>query len=526
MSLQQAPFPRTYLNIARHQTLLMWLSLLAAALVMNIFCTVPSPILCGTFQVDQSTFYTIGRSLASGLIPYVEFADVKGPLLPLIFSLGYVVSPEKPWGMTLLFSVSTFFVLVCSYKTACKLHCTNNQAFLASLLCLFFLFEPYTQDWGGRTEDFMKPAYALLLYGFVCYALEWHSANGSRQRALFKLGWIIGCGFTWNLLLKYNNAIPFVFVGGMVAVAELFRARSVGSSGGYILRAISGCLLVALPVVVYLYLVGALSWCWHVYVDFNIQTYQRMGIFSDPVVAGIKIASWLLQSFAMLPLITICLITIGRRYFPGDKPDGCLRLMLVALVGVSYAVNITGGFIYYESACSPLCIVAIVPVARILPSTLSPKTNFLSVALLTFAAILLNGSWLQAAPYRLTQKLPREVQEAEDLIATVPNARIMYRCLDLGLGGKASALPACRYWTILNGAPKELYDDQVAAIRAQKADFCIVTEQESEEFLKCLQESGYSLVYQFQYDSVPSRHLSCLKYTAGYAIWQRLAPKK
>lgn len=150
MSLQQAPFPRTYLNIARHQTLLMWLSLLAAALVMNIFCTVPSPILCGTFQVDQSTFYTIGRSLASGLIPYVEFADVKGPLLPLIFSLGYVVSPEKPWGMTLLFSVSTFFVLVCSYKTACKLHCTNNQAFLASLLCLFFLFEPYTQDWGGQ----------------------------------------------------------------------------------------------------------------------------------------------------------------------------------------------------------------------------------------------------------------------------------------------------------------------------------------------------------------------------------------
>jgi len=93
--------------------------------------------------------------------------------------------------------------------------------------------------------------------------------------------------------------------------------------------------------------------------------------------------------------------------------------------------------------------------------------------------------------------------------------------LDLGLGNKASALPACRYWTCHTGAPKELNDNQVAAIRARKADFCIVTDHESEEFLKCLQESGYGLVYRFQYDSVPSRHLAGMKHTGSYAIWQK-----
>jgi len=426
------------------------------------------------------------------------------------------MSPEKPWGMTIMFTLSTWFVLICSYKTALKMQCSKCQAYIAAALCLFFLFNS-SGGASGRTEEFMKPAYALLVYGFICYAVDWYAEN--REGALRKLGWIVGCGFAWNLLIKYNNAVPFAVVGAMVMTAELFWQRSLGSAARFMLRCILGCVLVALPIVGYLYCVGALSACWHVYVEVNIETYEKMKVFEENPLGAVQAVKFIskMRMFACLPLIAIFFVTMGKRYFPGNKTDGHLRLILIAMVGISYAVNIAGPYSYYVAACSPMCIAVIVPFVRILHSDFSLRACLSSTVLFIFAAISLNGTWNAYCPLRVRQKLPDELRKAQDLVSTVPHARIMYRDLDLGIGNKASALPACRYWFKLNGASQEVLDNQEAAIRAGKADFCVVTDRESEGFLDLLQENGYRLVCRFSPDGEESSNarLFCIYQKEG-----------
>lgn len=56
-------------------------------------------------RIDTGWFFTCGKAWMNGMIPYVDFADSKGPLLWLIFGIGYLLSPNNYLGM---FWISVF----------------------------------------------------------------------------------------------------------------------------------------------------------------------------------------------------------------------------------------------------------------------------------------------------------------------------------------------------------------------------------------------------------------------------------
>ena len=43
-------------------------------------------------RTDSAIFFTSGKAWMNGMIPYTEFADSKGPLLWLIYGIGYLLS--------------------------------------------------------------------------------------------------------------------------------------------------------------------------------------------------------------------------------------------------------------------------------------------------------------------------------------------------------------------------------------------------------------------------------------------------
>ena len=43
-------------------------------------------------RVDSACFFTAGKAWMNGMVPYVEFTDSKGPLLWLIYGIGYLIS--------------------------------------------------------------------------------------------------------------------------------------------------------------------------------------------------------------------------------------------------------------------------------------------------------------------------------------------------------------------------------------------------------------------------------------------------
>ena len=56
---------------------------------------------------DFNSFYTVGSGWANGLIPYKDLFEQKGPLLYLIFMIGYLMSPYKFIGV---FGIEVIFL--------------------------------------------------------------------------------------------------------------------------------------------------------------------------------------------------------------------------------------------------------------------------------------------------------------------------------------------------------------------------------------------------------------------------------
>lgn len=83
---------------------LLWaslLSILAAAGVL-LFCTKSSPLYPTNDWVDTNCFFTVGKSMFEGRVPYLDIYEQKGPLLYFLYGLCYLVSPTSFLGVTCL----------------------------------------------------------------------------------------------------------------------------------------------------------------------------------------------------------------------------------------------------------------------------------------------------------------------------------------------------------------------------------------------------------------------------------------
>ena len=93
-----------------------YLAMLLLAFVTNGLIGLMSPFSSHLYACDACCYYVAGMSWAHGLVPYVDFIDVKGPLLFLIYAIGYWLDPNSTGGIYTILSLCTFF----SYLAVCR----------------------------------------------------------------------------------------------------------------------------------------------------------------------------------------------------------------------------------------------------------------------------------------------------------------------------------------------------------------------------------------------------------------------
>ena len=59
-----------------------------------------------------------GKAVMNGLTPYVDFTDSKGPLLWLIYGIGYLLSPRNYVGVWILSCLAYAGTFYYNYRTA------------------------------------------------------------------------------------------------------------------------------------------------------------------------------------------------------------------------------------------------------------------------------------------------------------------------------------------------------------------------------------------------------------------------
>ena len=126
--------------------------------------------------VDANAFFTVGKSMMRGIVPYQSLFEQKGPILYFIYGIGSLISYKSFFGVFLLEIISFSFFLYYAYKILILYTKKENAYFIIPILSLLVVsLKAFTH--GGSAEEFSLPFLMYSFYKLILYLKEENSSN-------------------------------------------------------------------------------------------------------------------------------------------------------------------------------------------------------------------------------------------------------------------------------------------------------------------------------------------------------------
>lgn len=148
---------------------IIYTSLVLYSLSMMLFATKSSPFYVLNDWYDANAYFTMGKSLMNGLVPYKDVFDHKGPFLYFIYGVGYLLNNNSFWGVFILQVVAMSITLICCFKISQIYNLSRCASFIATIIVPIAIlsngFYMLGNDFGGGSPDeFVIPLFSISLY--------------------------------------------------------------------------------------------------------------------------------------------------------------------------------------------------------------------------------------------------------------------------------------------------------------------------------------------------------------------------
>ena len=434
------------------------------------------------YRCDSAWFFMCGKAWMNGLIPYVDFADSKGPLLWLIYGVGYLIDNDSYIGMFWIETVFYAVTLLYAYKTA-RIWLSPHKSAIAAALLPIALFCPVVHT-EMRAEDFCHPFQMIALY----YLLEClYNSENFQKRAAFACGFCVGA----CMMIKWNIAamsiILFVFL--------LWHCRKRWIA---VLQAIAmfliGFLVVALPFGVYFCFIDGLRGIAHEYFIAAYTANSADGLsnalckyFCRELPAVLLFKSPLVSLFAYATLIGSIIFGLKQKHS---------RFVPVVICLWYLAIIVRVGNYYYYDAMGNLAIFLIIFVLNHIKfERYAKQVAVVTAVCMPFVVALENGEFwrrhfLCNDPY--SQKVYWEIAYK---LSVVENPTIMNSFHENGVSTPVNGLPAARYWGYIVGR-QDTHEPRLQYIKDNIPQFVLIQGYEpNDSFRKVLTDNGYIMSY-------------------------------
>ena len=399
----------------------------------------------------------------NGMVPYVDFADSKGPLLWLIYGIGYLLNSHSYVGV---FWVSCVFYAVSftfAYKISRLYLDKKASTIVLALLPLFLFYKKLHYE--VRAEDFCNTFIFISLYSLCCIL------NGrTDKRQLFKYAFAVGASMTCCLLIKWNY---FFMLGGIALVVLFVSIRKNTLSGLW--GGLAGIATPAIPFLVYFLIQGNFEA--FVY-EFFINTSATINIGWIGSIAKRFLLgySWKVQLLLITGLILFC-------YNHKDHWELLFSLLVFKCI---LAIGALG---YYYYTILPFFIFPLILAVEYMENKFALSRRI--VIPMSFAIIICSTAVnlhyfnLRNGSILTDNKVYRQsYYDISHLMATVKKPKVMFLQMEHGQGILADALPACRYWARQNGATPAMIKERAKDIQERKPDFLFVDILSNEPTIK------------------------------------------
>lgn len=432
-----------------------------------------------------------GKAWMEGLVPYVDFADSKGPLLWLIYGLGYLISPRSFIGLYILEILSYWATFCLIYRSALIITGRRESAGLVVALMPIAYFFPVVHN-EMRAEDFCNLLYALTLYGTLKIAME----KGSFIKYGIYGGISVGCG----LLIKYN-------VGFLLAIPPLglllwktLRPKDFKDSLWSLTSAYSaGFLIAVVPILLCFLQYGNLGAFLDEYFVNTFSTLRNLGVESEPV-AGLSSVSLHLGLLNLRGLyIAVSCMAACCIFFIPILPLG-MRWLVAAWFIMAAAVTVIMPWDYYLFNLAVFWV--------FLFSALSCRVGKIGLSVSAIAgacavgivgisstSVFTNGEFYRVDVARMQHEAERDFSalarsrgEEHGRPVTIAYANMP----DIGLHIGEGLLPGVKYWALQSGASDAMAEQHIRSILEEMPDFVVVRHDDT-SMSRQLETRGYVL---------------------------------
>ncbi|MCV3741388.1 hypothetical protein OF387_09105 [Lentilactobacillus hilgardii] len=122
------------------------------------FASYTSPLFYFDYSPDNNCFFTVGKALMHGILPYRDVFEQKGPYVYLMHGIAYLLSSRSLLGMFPFEVLSLFLSMYIVYKIARMYTFQLAACAIAILIPFFQLFHPY-YNYGDTVESLLFRQY-------------------------------------------------------------------------------------------------------------------------------------------------------------------------------------------------------------------------------------------------------------------------------------------------------------------------------------------------------------------------------
>lgn len=310
-----------------------WIELGFCFLLSALFLllgTKSSPLYPFNDWVDTNVSFTVGKGMMNGKVLYRDIFEQRGPLLYLIYGLGYLLSNRTFLGVFIFEVVSFSFFLFFCYKSI-SLYLSKSYSLIALPIIAASVINLESFSHGGSPEEFCLPFVAFSLYYLLKYFAETYP-KPIPDKWIFINGLVAGC----VLWVKFSILGFWIGWIGSILILLLIKKDFVGLfkySGLFLL----GMVTATIPWIVYFGLNNAIPEWINSYFVVNLTAYsQSMTLVSR--IKFILLTVYGVRFVVGLPGLGFFVFLTKRNYI-----KNLVNKLSVAFCFVLLAVTVYGG---------------------------------------------------------------------------------------------------------------------------------------------------------------------------------------
>lgn len=464
--------------------------LFATAVGIITICSKSSPIYPMNDWVDANAYFTVGRSMKEGLVPYKDLFDHKGPLLYLIHAAASCISPTGFFGMYLVEIVCCFFFLFYTYRLI-RLYADSGVLKLMPLAAVL-IYTSAAFCSGDSTEELCLP---LLAYGI------WISIRALRENRVPSCRECISIGITSACVLCIKYTLLGLYIGWiLIPIWMVIKQKNWKELWKMFGGILAGILIVVIPFLFYFGIHGAISDLMEVYFYDNLFLYtssQSAGYtfgITDillKLVKGIQDIKW----YSGASFFLMCLSVIWCSIY--EKKE--VLLQVIYMIGFAILGVYIGGvrhpyyaFVFAVFIGWGIAAIYNLGIKRIFPWISKVKNGYSVIVVLAGVALAFvlssNTHMLRYDKSDLPQYQVKDIVYSKRKDPSLLN----YGGMDGGFYTASGIQPNCKYFYKPNVPLKEIEEQQNYCINNGLVDYVV-----SEEILEL---DLYRKVDAFTYD--------------------------